>query len=189
MAGVAKDLVWELVPTMNDDLTLVIIRRDSYEHWAARVPVFECRTWGELRSRVSGEVYQEVCELCGYGTLHEDTNLDVNDAAPLRLVRSTAAETNEPDTEAPGDDVLFDATDIPAYADGDWPPSVAYLVDQELPMEVLNEYGKRVDTSLNGTYAYIPAEHRPAVLERLAGMGFRLTEEEGLTSLVQTIGT
>ena len=183
----APELVWAVVTQQWDDKRrLVVLPRETFEHWMERVPVLHCSTWGELRETVSIEVYLEVCGLCGYGSFEEYTrHLEITGTAPLPGAAEVAAASYDPDAEAPGDDAGFEAQrDIGACADGDWPPSVAWLMNEELPAEIVETYATVGMTVFNGAQAEIPARHRKAVLRDLEALGYRLVEEPGLGDLV-----
>ncbi len=144
---------------------LGIVRRDTLEHWIARHQVFECSTWGELRTSLAPELFTEICDLCGF-----DSALD--------------ADPGNPDDAPPSDDTPFDGTsDITAFEEGDWPPALAALVYDDVPMEVLNAHGAFGATGLNGIYATIAAASRDAVLRVLAARGHRLTEDPRIDDL------
>ena len=183
----APDFVWAVVELGWDgERTFVVVRRSTFEHWMERLPVLGCRTWGELRRTVTPEVFDEVCELCGYGSFGGYTrHLAITGAVPLPGVRDQAVASYDPEAEIPDDDAAFDVErDVGAYGDGDWPPAVAYLMNEDLPQEILDAYAEVTMTVLNGAYAEIPVKHRRAVLRELAALGYAVAEEKRLEELV-----
>ena len=129
-------------------------------------------------------MYDEVAGMCGYGTFEEYTaHLAIGGAVPLPGVEQLAADAYDPDTQPPGDDEPFSVDDVPAYCDGDWPPAVGAIMEEELPEEVLEKYADRRTTSFNGTYAEILASYRDLVLDHLRSLGYELIEEPALADL------
>ncbi len=186
-----NELVWCVVEQASDGQEkLLVLPRATFEHWMKRVVALSCTTWGELRQRVMPEVYEEICGLCGYGTLDEFTRyLDIQGQAPLSGLYEAAAAAYDPEAVPPADEEPFEASrDIPACADGDWPPAVAYLMCEELPQQILDAYARRYMTTLNGEYAEIPADRKDAVLRDLAALGYRLVEEPRLNELLDAVG-
>lgn len=184
----AVDMVWLVLQEkwLDQRVVLVVLPRHTFEHWLERVQACSCLTWGELRSSAAPEVYAEVCDLCGYGSFDAYTRyLAITGEAPLPGVYDLAAEHYDPNATPPDDDEPFDAQDdIGACADGDWPPAVAYLMNEQLPRDLLNRYAERSLTSYNGVFATIPAQHRDDVLRDLEARGHRLIEEPRLDQLV-----
>lgn len=180
------EMVWSVVaPALGGDPQLVVLPRDVVEHWMARLEALDCTTWGELRSTASEEVLDEMLGLCGYGTFAEFTaNLDIIGAAPLPGAEAVAAEAFAHVGEPPADDAPFSPESIPAYCDGDWPPSVGYLIATELPVDLLDRYAEQEMTVFNGARAEIPATKADAVLSELAERGVELAEDDALELLV-----
>jgi hypothetical protein len=163
---------------------MMVLPKSTFDYWMQRLDVLGCSTWGELRESVSTEVYDEVSGMCGYGTFAEyAAHLATTGAVPLPGVEQLAAESYDPENVAPGDDQPFSSGEIPAYADGDWPPAVELLMNEELPVEILTRFAEQADTIFNGTYAEIPASDRDAVLDELGRLGFKVQEEPALEVL------
>ncbi|MFN2250673.1 MAG: hypothetical protein ACK2UL_02040 [Anaerolineae bacterium] len=184
--AVQPEMLWAVVTQLwDDDEVLVVLPREAFEHWHPRVEALECSTWGELRREVPREVYEEICDLCGYGTFEAYTqHLDITGMVPLPGAHQMAAERYDPDATPPADDEPFRPDNIGAYADGDWPPAAAFLMYETLPDDILDEYAETWMTVFNGAYAKISVEHRRAVLDDLAALGYALTEEPRLHDLV-----
>ena len=161
---------------------------DTVEYWLARMPVLDCRTWGQLRATVTPEVYREVLGLAGYGDFADYTeHLAITGTAPLPgVVDEAARQFAEVPDDPPGDDEPFEATDdLPACADGDWPPSPMYLMNQELPGEVLKEFAETYSTNFNGDFSTIPSEQADNALARLTELGFPLREDPRVGDLIR----
>lgn len=180
------ELVWSIVtPALGGDPLLVVLPRDLVDHWMDRLAVLDCTTWGELRATATPEVLDEILGLCGYGTYEQYTaNLDITGLAPLPGADALAAEAYARAGDPPADDAPFSPNDIPAYCDGDWPPSVGYLTATVLPDELLDQFAERGMTAFNGPLAEIPATNAEAVLAAFAEHGFELTEYPDLELLV-----
>lgn len=98
-----------------------------------------------------------------------------------------AAARFDPTSAPPADEEPFSTNDsIGAWGDGDWPPAVAYLVNEEAPEDIPARYAEGCCTVLDGTFATIPAANSDAVLAELAAMGFALVEEPRVAELVDT---
>ncbi len=181
------ELVWAVVPApWADEENLVVLARSTFEHWSKRIPVLACSSWGDLRRAITPEVYAEVCGLCGYGSFEDfTTHLDITGSAPLPHLRTAAADVYDADAVPPGDDEPFSAyDDIGACADGDWPPAIPYLMNQELPSEILDRYAERTETNFNGTFATLLASDKAAVLHDLETLGYRVVEDPELRALI-----
>jgi len=180
-------LLWAQVGTWDGE-ALIVLPADTVEYWLARMPVLDCRTWGQLRATVTPEVYREVLGLAGYGDFADYTeHLAVTGTAPLPgVVDEAARQFAEVPDEPPGDEEPFEATDdLPACADGDWPPSPMYLMNEELPAEVLREFAETYSTNFNGDFSTIPWDRAQAALARLTGLGFQLREDQRVGDLIR----
>ena len=85
----------------------------------------------------------------------------------MTSAKSHTRAATDPD-DVPSDDTPFDATTaIPGYDEGWWPPAVWGLMHDELPLNIRNQYAEITVTTLEGTFATIPAERKDEVLAAL----------------------
>ena len=180
------DLSWKIAVTAwSDERVLLVLHTSTVDYWMRRVPVLECATWGELRATVGPDVYQEVCDLAGYGTFEGfTTHLSITGTVPLPDVHEQAAASYNPEAAPPQDDDPFDWHDLPAAADGDWPAAVSYLMSEELPADVIKRYAQTTETMFNGTEVEIAAHNKEAVVHDLQALGYTLHEDERLATLL-----
>lgn len=107
---------------------MVVLPEPTVAYWSELMVVLGCRTWGDLRSHLSPEVYREVLELAGYGQFAAyAAHLAITGTAPLPGVEEEVRRQYEDVPDNPPDhDSPFDAySDLPAVADGDWPADPA----------------------------------------------------------------
>ena len=150
---------------------LFILPADEAEHWRARTAVLSCKTWGEVRALGPG-IYEEVLGLAGYGDYDDYiAHFAIGGTAPeiSPTMEGEATHALRSAEGPPADETPFHARDdLPACGDGDWPPSIYYLMYECHDVTVLKEYADVWETSFNGTYAAIPAQHKEAVFAHLA---------------------
>lgn len=141
-----------------------------------------CKTWGEVRRHASLERYKELLGVAGYGSLDEYVE-HIFVGRPIPGALEGAARDWEDKHWAgglPADDDPFDPMEIDAYNSGDYPPTFEYLQNVCLPADLIGEYGKRYETSINGTFASISPERGPEVVAELERRGHRCVEETDL---------
>ena len=71
----------------------------------------------------------------------------------------------------PEDEDFFDPMILPGFGDGDYPPWLATEVPKVLPSAILEKYGVKGDSFLNGSCWAIPAAHLKAALDELTALG------------------
>ena len=120
----------------------------------------ESITWGEFRRRMPKDEYKELFA-------------DVFSTDPDEL------EVDEGARE-PGDKEAFSCEAVPGYSDGDYPPWVATEMDRYLPDSVIEAYGRKDDSVLNGSFLSVDAVHREKMIEALKSEGFEVIEREDL---------
>ncbi|MBK7779588.1 MAG: hypothetical protein IPJ58_02130 [Ardenticatenia bacterium] len=180
--------MYEVVTDLPGERYLAVLPQSEYIHWSKRFAVLGASTWGELRTGVDSEVFAEVLGLAGYGDFEEyAAHLEITGAVPLPGVTEAALEDyGEVGEDLPTDDAPFNAyDDLPACADGDWPPSLFYLMSGTLPEAVLDAFADRTMTLFNGEAARIPEEVSDDALAALRGLGFQLVHEPGLQDFLQ----
>lgn len=132
-----------------------------------RNALYKAVTWGELRSMVSEERYQETFEAW------KEYELD----------RLMDEEDNEEELEVPlpNPDEVFDAELVPGYADGDWPEFAQRAMNTWVDDEIIEEYGWYVETIFNGYYPVIAFENEEKVVSLLKKQGYICTPDADLT--------
>ena len=158
---------------------LFVVDECDLEHWAPRLSVLHCDTWGKVRE-LGDEIYAEVLGLAGHGEYRDlVAHFAIQGTAP-GISPSPAIEAehalNALD-KLPDDDESFSARDLGACADGDWPPSIYYLVAEAVPSEVLEAYGETWETNFNGTYGILDATQREVAFAALEAAGYALEED------------
>jgi hypothetical protein len=95
-------------------------------------------TWGEVRENASAELYQELLNRAGYGTL-EDYLVGVEEGTPIPGMLPPPPRTmlelgyDRP----PDDDEPFHASMIDSYMCGDFPPMVEHIMESFLPRRIV----------------------------------------------------
>lgn len=179
-----SDFVWTVgrSPSMGIDL-FYVMRRESAEHWLERAAVLGCSVWDEVAD-LGDDILEEVLGLAGYGSLEEYTrHLEITGAVPLPGVEDLAAAEYDPDASTPLPFDEFDPSSIPAVCDGDWPPHIAWIVHEDLPVEIRDEFAESYETSYNGTYSMIDASLRDKVIAALEAAGHTASENPAIDSL------
>ena len=141
---------------------------------------------GELRNSEPG-AYAEACELCGFSTFEEYAKY-LNVGRPVPGAEEKAREDYEQSgEEPPTDDTPFDVSTVPAYADGDWPPSYRLLMCENMPRDVTEKCGGNMyETVFNGTFMEFPSDAADCLLEALRDLGHTCIEDHELIELVAT---
>jgi hypothetical protein len=131
----------------------IVLPRAKAEELETLERAISVKTWGELRTDFP-HLFQAVCEYARY-------------------------EADDP----PSDDSPFDAYDIPAHADGDWPESWQSVQLSTLPPGLPAKCGGDVyATVLNGMFVQFPASAADCVLAALKNLGYQCVEEQELLS-------
>jgi len=118
--------------------------------------VVEAKTWGEVRG---------ILKPAEFAQLKEGYTFRLND-------------TDDP-TYEPADDEPFDPDDAAAYSDGDWPLPLTFRMDW-LPQDLVDRYGEKVTTMLNGDYLAIEPKHLEDVANALRARGYTCTWDDKL---------
>jgi len=80
----------------------------------------------------------------------------------------------------PDGDKPFDADLLPGFADGDWPALIAHTMLSEVPEPVLQAFGDRGRSALNGDLVEFKADDLPAIKVMLAQLGWNVVERPDL---------
>ena len=118
------------------------------------------KTWGEFRHRMPAQAYTD---------LYVDYFSD-----------EPGVIEEEPNAVPPADDAPFSSDSVPGYCDGDYPLWIASVQERFLPRDMLQEYGTREDSFLNGPCWRIYSPRREAILGALRARGYEVTERADL---------
>ena len=184
-------LVWTVAETRGHggqvQAYVFVLPVEVARYWQQRRQVLTCGTWGEVR-RLGDEIYAEVLGLAGYGKYDDLVgHFSIEGTAPglspspvdeaEHLLRSLE--------ELPSDESEFQAyDDLAACADGDWPPSIFYLMAEHVPKALVERYGTSSMTNFNGLYASLDGSSAEEVLAVLTEQGHELSEAPWLTQLL-----
>ena len=123
--------------------------------------------------------------LAGRGTLEEYTaHLKVTGSAPLPDAHAGMAEQFDQELDVPSPDDPFDIEYLPAFNDGDWPPSPLYLMTGLVPEEIIQQFGRVYDTNFNGTFTEFETKDQEAILAMCAELGMILRPSKALQGLM-----
>lgn len=176
------DLVYTTLRGLDDVDRFEIAPKDVMEYAAQVINVAtSCTTWGEVREMATSEIYQEFLDRAGYGGIDGYLN-HVGEGKAIRGHEAMAMDKyfHMDFDSLPPDDAEFLIEDVDGYMVGDFPPMSGYAQTMCLPADVLDEYGERYETTLNGTFTDIPAHNAEAVLATLRSRGYRCEENRGL---------
>ncbi len=145
---------------------LVFLEKD----YATDVSIFrsalnEARTWGELRTKVSEERYQETLN----AWLESESE---------RLADEEGSGGGEPEVPLPGSNYAFDPEALPGYADGDWPEFAPHVMETWVDKEVIRRYGHYVYPTLDAEYPVIDPEKEEEVVSLLEGRGYSCVRDD-----------
>jgi hypothetical protein len=171
----------------SDESELIVLPSEVVEEWHSLVAVLDCGTWAEVKA-LGPDVYREVLDLAGHGDYADFIRgFDVAGEAPAMSPppEALAEYLRLSDEGIPADDEPFEAfNDIPAVADGDWPPNVHLLMANLLPSEVLAHYATIRQTVLNGDFAHIALTDKGAVLQLLEQLGHTHSMDDRVLDLM-----
>ena len=173
------ELVYATLVGLDGIERFLIAPRATMEDVARVVQVVTTsRTWGEVRENASAELYQELLNRAGYGTL-EDYLVGVEEGTPIPGHAAAATEDYEDlgYDRPPDDDEPFHASMIDSYMCGDFPPMVEHIMESFLPRRIVRDYGRSYETSINGSFVEIDPAHADEVIAALEVRGHTCTED------------
>jgi hypothetical protein len=174
---------------INQDREFLVLPRRVAEQQARWVQVLSSGTWGDVRASATEDEYTEILERAGYGSF-EGFVQHLSTGRPIPGSLGEAKDSfDDVDWETlPTDDQPFAPfDDIPSVADGDFPPSVHFLMNQLLPSEIVEKYGERYETILNGTFARFAPEVARDLVKDMRDRGFDLEENTQLLTAVMAM--
>ena len=142
-----------LVYRVLSDTAVVFATRADAEHVSAiNRALFEAETWGEFRRLLPGGEWDTIAEMLG------DCPDDDDDADEM--------------CHWERDDEPFSVDNIPGVGDGDYPPWLQADMDSVIPEDILERYGKRESSVLNGPFWEIPPSNLEPLVDELRAQGF-----------------
>ena len=183
-AAASSDFVWTVghSPALGFDL-FYVMRASSARYWLKRAAVLDCGVWDDVAD-LGDDILEEVLGLAGYGTLEDYTrHLEITGEVELPGVEDLMADDYDPEAAAPQPFDEFDAHSIPAVSDGDWPPNIASIVHDDLPLEIREKFAESYETSFNGAYATIEPDKRDGVIAALEAAGYTVSEDPSIQEL------
>lgn len=124
-------------------------------------------TWGELKSTVGEERYEETVDRW------IESERD-------RLIAQDELKDEDPEVTPPGPDDPFDAEEIWGYADGDWPEFAPRMMATWVDKEILKEHGYYVFPTLNAEYPVIDTHNEGKVVSLLEEQGYTCVRDDDL---------
>jgi len=109
------------------------------------------RTWGEFRQLMPMEEY--------------------------RAIMRTYDEEEEP---RPRPDEPFSADAVGGFSDGDYPPWLQQEMERVIPIDILERFGVRDSTFLNGNFWHIPEEQMEPMARALRERDFEVIRADTL---------
>lgn len=172
----------------NDESQLIILPSEVVSEWLPIVSVLGCETWADVKA-LGPDIYYEVLGLAGHGEYADFIRgFDVAGEAPALAPspEALAEYLRLSDEGVPSDDEPFEAfNDIPAVADGDWPPNVHLLMAERLPSEVLERFATIRQTVFNGDFAHIPLADSPGVFGCLEELGHTHAQDDRILKMMR----
>jgi len=80
----------------------------------------------------------------------------------------------------PEDDEIFDCTIFPAVAQGDYPEWLQQRMQNLIPKDIAEKYGRSKATVFNGDYLSIDPEHENEIVDALRNKGFAVKQRSDL---------
>ena len=113
----------------------------------------DSRTWGEFRKALPLGEYERIAQI-------------LKDCG---------------DGELPDDSDVFNAEMVPGFCDGDYPPWLEQEMESLSPWEVIERFGRREQTSFNGSFYHLDPEHGEEIIRVLRQHGYVVEEADDLT--------
>lgn len=133
---------------------LVFARPRDAENVSKIYEALQAKTWKQFREKMPPEDY-------------------------LSVIDAIFANTEELSL-VPADNDLFDATIIPGYLDGDYPLWLQSVMENVIPKEIIEMYGRRVATRLNGSYVEFDISDENEIIKNLRKLDFKVVRRDDL---------
>ena len=109
------------------------------------------RTWGDFKAAMPPEEYFDIV------SAYEDQ-----------------------DEAIPDPSMAFSSENVPGWSDGDYPPWLQKEMETILPKSILEQFGERQSTFLNGDFWLIPENNMADVCAALEAQGWQLELAQNL---------
>ena len=154
------------------------------------IAVRTCETWGEFRSKMPHNDYlhlltdrgdrQTFAQFCA-DWINEVPTIS-EELATSRLRSALRSYATLPENERwPLARERYDFTDF--LSDGDWPDWPAQMMLKWVPQDIMDQYGKRVSSVLNGFFLEFPAAKRNEIVAAFQAKGFECREDQALVMM------
>jgi len=165
--------------------SLVFITRQRARELATiHEALWSSSTWGQVRERMPASAYQELVEISGatelpdfeefYRGERESRPALTRDAARLEYL-ALSPDDRQPE---PGDP--FQAGDIGAISDGDWPGWTAQEMLAWVPNDIQKQYGSRGTSMITGECLMFRPEDERVLVTAFAAHGYRCVRNNAL---------
>jgi hypothetical protein len=123
----------------------LVFATEARARWVARIhhAINSSKTWADFRRAMPRQAYSEL----------------------LRFYD----EQGEPRPKGTDD---FTGEMLPGWSDGDYPPWLQCEMSELIPQAILERFGRKESTFLNGSFWWIPPEAADAICSRLSMEGF-----------------
>jgi hypothetical protein len=109
-------------------------------------------TWGQFAAAIPAEEYEEI----------------------------VAKQFDAESMRRPSPSTRFSGEDLWGWSDGDYPPWLQSEMEWVIPDEILEQFGQRKQTFVNGPYWHIPEEQMEPMANALRKRGFDVEKAEDL---------
>ncbi len=177
--AVASRLLYGAFPDDEDPYLIFIPAESAHELAALQRAIWQSKTWGEFRRRVTGARFDEVISAWEAMTPEEYVQETLESRPELTREKALAEYQALPLHERiPRDDDPFSGDAVPGVCDAFWPEWPAQEALNWFPLEVEEAYGCPGTTMHNGRYLHIPAENEREVIMALQEHGYECTRDD-----------
>lgn len=99
---------------------------------------------------------------------------------PSQEYRDIRREFDDQGEPRPRLDEAFSAESVNGFSDGDYPPWLQAEMGWTIPHDILERFGTRQSTFLNGDYWHIPEDQMEPMANALRERGFEVVSADGL---------
>jgi hypothetical protein len=164
---------------------LVFITEDRARELAAiHEALSSSSTWREVRARMPAAAYEELVEVSGVEELldFDEFLRDRRQSEPALTCDQARQEflALPSDERRPEPDDPFDAGNIGAICDGDWPGWTQQEMLAWVPDDIQERFGTIASSRLNGDFLEFSARQEGALIAEFARHGYRCVRDDDL---------
>jgi hypothetical protein len=163
--------------------SLVFIpRRSALELANLRGALDTSKTWGELKSRISVERYEQIINP-HFENFYDEMDMDVELTLEEAKAEFQSRKTNKDlkiGERAPEDSDAFDSGFVYGLSDGDWPEWPAQEMVEWVPEEIQEQFGRVVATRLNGDYLEFDGSKEAEIVAAFKELGYLCERDDVL---------